>query len=261
LKLIEADTHSSIIADKVWENAKQKTFSAYVNSSSVYYLKKCIQLFEDTYKAKYLTDFKEFVFESSIEDFCDVENADVVVSTIHKSKGMAFDDVYFLISEPRHITDDVLRRYYVGITRAKQRLFVHTNSSVFDVFNAVQKNIDHNQYEMPNDIVLQLSHKDVNLGFFKSKKKEILALRAGQCLLFDNNYLLPNTSNTPICQLSHKMQEELCLWYEKGYVISSASIRFIVAWKPKDAPKEEKEHAVMLIDLAMSKKSNIQGTT
>jgi ATP-dependent DNA helicase RecQ len=261
LKLIEADTHSSIIADKVWENAKQKTFSAYVNSSSICYLQKCIQLFEDTYKAKYLTDFKEFVFESSIEDFCDVENADVVVSTIHKSKGMEFDDVYMLISEPRHITDDVLRRYYVGITRAKQRLFVHTNSSVFDVFNAVQKNVDHNLYEMPNDIVLQLSHKDVNLGFFKSKKKEILALRAGQSLLFDNNYLLANTSNTPICQLSHKMQEELCLWYEKGYVISSASIRFIVAWKPKDAPKEEKEHAVMLLDLAMIKKSNIQGIT
>ncbi len=261
LKLIEADTHSSIIADKVWENAKQKTFSAYVNSSSVCYLKKCIQLFEDTYKAKYLTDFKEFVFESSIEDFCDVENADVVVSTIHKSKGMEFDDVYMLISEPRHITDDVLRRYYVGITRAKQRLFVHTNSSVFDEFNAVQKNVDHNLYEMPNDIVLQLSHKDVNLGYFKSKKKEILALRAGQCLLFDNNYLLANTSNTPICQLSHKMQEELCLWYEKGYVISFASIRFIVAWKPKDAPKEEKEHAVMLLDLTMSRDSHTRKTT
>lgn len=260
LKLIENDTHSSIIADHVWENAKQKTFSAYINSSSICYLQKCIQLFEDTYKAKYLTDFKDFVFESSVEDFCDTENADVVVSTIHKSKGMEFDDVYMLISEPRHITEDILRRYYVGITRAKQRLFVHTNSSVFDVSNAVQRNVDQNLYKMPNDIVLQLSHKDVNLGFFKSKKKEILALRAGQSLVFDNNYLFANKSNSPICQLSHKMQEDLYLWYEKGYAVSSASIRFIVAWKPKNAPKEEREHAVVLVDLTMSKNSHIQET-
>ena len=260
LKLIENDTHSSIIADNVWENAKQKTFSTYINSSSICYLQKCIQLFKDTYKAKYLTDFKDFVFESSVEDFCDTENADVVVSTIHKSKGMEFDDVYMLISEPRHITEDILRRYYVGITRAKQRLFVHTNSSVFDVSNAVQRNVDQNLYKMPNDIVLQLSHKDVNLGFFKSKKKEILALRAGQSLIFDNNYLFANKSNSPICQLSHKMQEDLYLWYEKGYAVSSASIRFIVAWKPKDAPKEEREHAVVLVDLTMSKNSHIQET-
>ena len=260
LKLIDNATHSSIIADHVWENAKQKTFSTYINSSSICYLQKCIQLFEDTYKAKYLTDFKDFVFESSVEDFCDTENADVVVSTIHKSKGMEFDDVYMLISEPRHITEDILRRYYVGITRAKQRLFVHTNSSVFDVSNAVQRNVDQNLYKMPNDIVLQLSHKDVNLGFFKSKKKEILALRAGQSLVFDNNYLFANKSNNPTCQLSHKMQEDLYLWYEKGYVVSSASIRFIVAWKPKDAPTEEREHAVVLVDLTMSKNSHIQET-
>lgn len=260
LKLIENDTHSSIIADNVWENAKQKTFSTYINSSSICYLQKCIQLFEDTYKAKYLTDFKDFVFESSVEDFCDTENADVVVSTIHKSKGMEFDDVYMLISEPRHITEDILRRYYVGITRAKQQLFVHTNSSVFDVSNAVQRNVDQNLYKMPHEIVLQLSHKDVNLGFFKSKKKEILTLRAGQSLIFDNNYLFANKSNSPICQLSHKMQEDLYLWYEKGYAVSSASIRFIVAWKPKDAPKEEREHAVVLVDLTMSKNSHIQET-
>ena len=115
-------------------------------------------------------------------------------------------------------------------------------------------------YKMPHEIVLQLSHKDVNLGFFKSKKKEILALRAGQSLIFDNNYLFANKSNSPICQLSHKMQEDLYLWYEKGYAVSSASIRFIVAWKPKDAPKEEREHAVVLVDLTMSKNSHIQET-
>lgn len=43
------------------------------------------------------------------------------------------------------------------------------------------------------------------------------------------------------------------LWEEKGYFVSAALIRFIVAWRPKDAPKEEKEHAVLLVDLKLNK--------
>ena len=47
----------------------------------------------------------------------------------------------------------------------------------------------------------------------------------------------------------------------KGYVPTSSEVRFIVAWKPKDAPKEEKEHAVMLLDLTMSRDSHTRKTT
>jgi ATP-dependent DNA helicase RecQ len=57
------------------------------------------------------------------------------------------------------------------------------------------------------------------------------------------------------------MQGELSVWYEKGYVVSSASIRFIVAWKPKDAPKEEKEYAVVLLDLTMNRDLHTRDTT
>lgn len=120
LKYIDAQTHTPLIADEVWEEAKRKTFAAYANSESLHYLQRCIQLFEETNKMKYLTDFKEFVFESSVEDFCDLLGADVVVSTIHKSKGREFDDVFMLISKPLRVTNEELRRYYVGITRAKQ---------------------------------------------------------------------------------------------------------------------------------------------
>ena len=204
-----------------------------------------------------MTDFKEYVFESSAEDFCDIQNADVVVSTIHKSKGMEFDDVYMLISEPRQITNELLRRYYVGITRAKKRLFIHTNSSIFDGSGVDQKYVDLTTYEMPNEIVLQLSHKDVNLGYFKSRKKDVLVLRAGQKLRYDNNYLIDIKTNKPICQLSQKIIGELCTWNDKNYYVSDASIRFIVAWRPKDAPKEESEHAVLLIDLTLNKRIDV----
>lgn len=254
LKYIESKTNNTPrITDDVWEYAKNKTYTAYSTSESLHYLKRCIQLFEETNKAKYLTDFKEYIYESSVEDFCDLTDADVVVSTIHKSKGREFDDVYMLLTEPRHITDLELRRYYVGMTRAKNQLFIHTNSFFFTNLQSDENKIDQIRYEMPNEIVLQLSHKDVNLGFFKSRKKEILTLRAGEQLQFINNYLYPLKSSIPVVQLSQKMQTELQSWSEKGYNVSAASIRFIVAWRPKDAPKEEKEHAVLLIDLTLRK--------
>ncbi len=252
LKYIDSKTHTPLIADAVWEDAKRKTYGAYVTSESLHYLKRCIEMFEKTNKAKYLTDFKEFVFESSVEDFCDLSGADVVVSTIHKSKGREFDDVYMLITEPLHLTDDILRRYYVGITRAKQRLFIHTSSSIFDRLPADQRRVDQYSYDMPDEIVIQLSHKDVNLGFFKTRKKEVLALRAGEQLRFDNNYLYSLMTNLPVVQLSQKMQADLLSWDKRGYKVSSSTIRFIVAWRPKDAPKEEKEHAVLLLDLCLT---------
>lgn len=258
LKYIERDTHTPIITDEVWNEAKRKTFQAYATSSSLPYLKRCIELFEKINKAKYLTDFKELVFESTTEDFCDTSDADVVVSTIHKSKGCEFDDVYMLVSQPQHVTDSEMRRYYVGMTRARKRLFIYTNSTLFDRLPADIHQVDQTPYVFPDEVMLQLSHKDVNLGFFKSRKKEILSLRSGEKLCFANNLLYVPNNQQPVAQLSQKMQAELAQWALKGYLVSSATIRFVVAWKPKDAPKDEKEHAVLLLDLELKKTTNTQ---
>lgn len=258
LKYIERDTHTPIVTDEVWNEAKRKTFQAYATSSSLPYLKRCIELFEKINKAKYLTDFKELVFESTTEDFCDTSDADVVVSTIHKSKGCEFDDVYMLVSQPQHVTDSEMRSYYVGMTRARKRLFIYTNSTLFDRLPADIHQVDQTPYVFPDEVMLQLSHKDVNLGFFKSRKKEILSLRSGDKLCFANNLLYVPNNQQPVAQLSQKMQAELAQWALKGYLVSSATIRFVVAWKPKDAPKDEKEHAVLLLDLELKKTTNTQ---
>lgn len=258
LKYIERDTHTPIVTDEVWNEAKRKTFQAYATSSSLPYLKRCIELFEKINKAKYLTDFKELVFESTTEDFCDTSDADVVVSTIHKSKGCEFDDVYMLVSQPQHVTDSEMRSYYVGMTRARKRLFIYTNSTLFDRLPADIHQVDQTPYVFPDEVMLQLSHKDVNLGFFKSRKKEILSLRSGEKLCFVNNLLYVPNNQQPVAQLSQKMQAELAQWALKGYLVSSATIRFVVAWKPKDAPKDEKVYAVLLLDLELKKTTNTQ---
>lgn len=253
LKYIDKRVHSPLISDELWEEAKKSVYSYYKDSSSLQYVKRCIELFEQTNKVKYCTDFKEYVFESSTEDFCDISGADVIVSTIHKAKGREFDNIYMFISGNFIRNDELWRRYYVGITRAKQRLFIHTDGDIFDGLSVDKYAVDKNQYSMPEEVVLQLSHKDVYLDFFKNRKMDILSLRGGDSLTYKDYFLFETSNNKPVARLSSTMQTALSDWKEKGYEVKSASVRFIVAWKPKDSPKGESETAVLLADLILSR--------
>lgn len=251
LKYIDKRVHSPLINDELWEEAKKSVYSYYKDSSSLQYVKRCIELFEQTNKVKYCTDFKEYVFESSTEDFCDISGADVIVSTIHKAKGREFDNIYMFISGNFIRNDELWRRYYVGITRAKQRLFIHTDGDIFDGLSVDKYAVDKHQYPMPEEVVLQLSHKDVYLDFFKNRKMDILSLRGGDSLTYKDYFLFETSNNKPVARLSSTMQTALSDWKEKGYEVKSASVRFIVAWKPKDSPKGEAETAVLLADLIL----------
>lgn len=252
MKYISKRVSSPLIYDDLWQEAKHAAFAAYNGSQSLSYVKCCTELFEQTNKNKYFNDFKEFVMESSLEDFCDLSGAEVVVSTIHKSKGREFDDVYMLISGGYTKDDNLMRRYYVGITRAKNRLFIHTNCDLFSRLGADKYSVDDKQYSMPEEIVLQLSHKDVFLSYFKGIKREVLSLKSGDPLIYRDFTLYETVNSKPVGKLSQKMQYTLMEWKERGYDVKSATVRFIVAWKPKDAPKEEQESAVLLADLVLS---------
>lgn len=131
------------------------------------------------------------------------------------------------------------------------------------LFNCIRpdlSNTDTQEYSLPDEIVLQLNYKEVNLGFFKSRKREVLSLTAGDELAY-RDYLLYNThTGFPVVQLSQKMQSTIQDWQTRGYEVTSASVRFIVAWKPKDAPKEEEESAVLLADLTLKNRNALPPT-
>lgn len=249
LKYITKRVSTPLIPDDLWEEAKRATFEAYDGSSSLAYVKRCVEVFEQINRTKYVTDFKEFVFESSVEDFCDVSGADVVVSTIHKAKGREFDDVYMLVADGYLKNDHLLRRYYVGITGPRTG---YTNGDFFAGLKADEYRVDPREYAMPEEIVLQLSHKDVFLDFFKFKdlKRVVLSLKGGDALGY-RDATLYDGKQRPVARLSQSMQKKLAEWKERGYEVKSASVRFVVAWKPKDAPKEEAETAVLLPDLVL----------
>lgn len=151
-----------------------------------------------------------------------------------------------------------MRRYYVAITRAKSRLYVHTNAPVFDGLPTDVRITDKQEYAMPNEVVLQLSHKDVYLNYFKQCKADVLALRAGDELRAIDNVLYTLDGQKPVAMLSKAMNETVRMWKDKGYDVCGAKVRFVVAWRPKDAERDEEETAVALVDLRLMARSSHQ---
>lgn len=253
IKIIDTNLTSSLITEKAWEEAKTKTFSKYSRSRNLSSIKRCIELFENTNRTKYYTDLKEFIFESSLEDFCDSGSSSVIVSTIHKAKGREFDNVYMLLSD-RYDNDDVLfRRLYVGMTRARNYLSIHTNSDIFESTNVNEYTSDIQIYPLPEEIVIQLSLKDVYLNFFKERKLDIISLQAGDSLTYDNfSFYAPN--DKVVARMSSKMQKTVTAWQQQGYFVKSSSVNYIVSWREKDAPAGSPLHAVLLPELTLTRK-------
>ncbi len=253
IKQLDYQHTSPLISTEQWQKAKNATFVTYAQSEALPYLRKCIELFEQTNKAIYYSDFMEYLHESSVEDFCDVSGAEVVVSTIHKAKGREYDDVYMLLDSKGNDMDAAqLRCYYVGITRAKKRLFIHTNSNLFANLKVGDYETDNHPYTKPEEVVLQLSHHDVFLDFFQDRKREVLALRSGDMLHYQASCLYNAQTGQIVATLSLRMHEVLKEWQLRGYDVSSAKVRFVVAWRSKTAAKTEAELAVLLVDLTLT---------
>ncbi len=254
MKYIESRINTPLINDSIWNAAQKATFKKYERSQSLSLVRCCIDLFEKTNKTKYYSDFRSFVFESSVEDFCDTQGVDVVVSTIHKAKGKEFDDVYLLLTDKYRKDDNLMRRLYVGMTRARNRLFIHTDADYFSGLKADEYVIDQRQYMMPEEIVLQQSMRDTYLNYFIDRKRDVLSLMGGDTLTFNDAVLYDVKTNRPVAKLSRSMEATLSEWKDRGYEVTSAFVRFVVAWKPKDAAKGEAERAVLLADLVLRQK-------
>ena len=251
MKCIDNEASSPVIDDRLWEKAKQITISNYQTSTCIDYLCEFFAMFEKTNRTKYKNDLVDFVLESNLEDFCGDGNQTVMVSTIHKAKGREFDTVYLLLNKELANTDEKKRKLYVGMTRAKQNLYIHSNTNIFQAiqFQDIDYKIDNNIYPPPSDITIQLNFHDVYLDFFKGKKRLILSLRSGMPLAFEKNELYLQTGEKVAC-LSQNMRGKLQKWLEKGYLVRSATINYIVAWKGKE---ETEETAVLLPELVLHK--------
>lgn len=252
LKQIDKDLKTPVISGNLWNTAKERLERFYGKSSCYDICVKMLLDFEKINKTKYRTDLEEFIKESKYEDFYTAEEETVLVSTIHKSKGREFDVVYMLLNNVSCTSDEEKRKIYVGLTRAKEELYIHCNNNLFDnIANDIMR--DENIYDEPSEIVLQLSYKDVVLDFFKDKKESIISLRSGDVLQLEGEYLYAVIDGklVKVLKFSKAFKDKLNGLKERGYEPFVATIRFILAWKGKD---DENETAIILPDLCLIKK-------
>jgi len=248
---INANDESHAITDESWQNAKLNLAKKYKDSNNLPDAQKLISDFEETNnKTKYKSDFKQFVYESKLEDFISASGNSVLVSTIHQTKGREFDNVFLALNSFNDINDENKRKIYVAITRAKQNLYIFYNGNYFENIDveAIQKTSDSNNYLSPEQISLQLSHKDVVLGYFAHRRKEIDSLVSGKELAIHDTGCY--YKDKQVLKFSTNFCEQLNNLKAKGYSPARAIVRHIVFWQGKDLEEEIK---IILPDIEFKK--------
>ncbi len=220
------------ISTERWKEAKRRTLETYATSTCLSIMKHFFADFETTHRTFYHSDLREYIFESSIEDFIAADDCSVFVSTVHKAKGREFDTVYLLSSVPDSRDVNDMRAYYVGLTRAKLNLYLIVNPPA--------------EYAA---ILIALNMHDVILDFFKGRKELVLQLRSGDILYYHDGFLL-SEMGVIIAALSAAGKDKLKAWTDKGYVVAEVKVSFTLAWKPVNS---QIEYAVCLANIVLSK--------
>jgi len=121
------------------------------------------------------------------------------------------------------------------MTRAKKRLMIHCNTDIFNRYSCpgLSHKNDPTEYKDPEELLIQLTHKDVYLDFFKTRQDIIPRLRSGMSLELRDNYLVHVTNNRsyPVASFSKAFREKLIRWASQGYYPADVIIQFIVSWK------------------------------
>lgn len=250
LKAIESERVSPVISDELWNRSVGSLKERYKSSECLQLCLNMLEDFELSNEKKYKTDLDMFLHESNLEDFYREEQGVVMVSTIHKSKGREFDSVFMLLDNAKADTDEERRKLYVGITRAKTNLHIHYNNDIFDDFepDGAEKISDTKSCSPPEEIIVQLTHKDMYLDFFKDKKRLILSMKSGDELIIRGSELYAEYSEKyyPAAHFSKKFRDKIADIAKLGYYPAKAKIRFVAAWKGEN---DEQESAIILPEI------------
>lgn len=238
------DTHvdSPLVTDEDWNDAKRRLREHIQISAQKDLAYLVIKAFEEVNTArKYKSDWKAFLLESKVEDFLSIDTEVVYTSTIHKAKGKEFDNIYLLLQHFTPATDEDKRQFYVAITRAKSNLSIHYQGSYLQPFatEGLLYTQDQNQYPEPQQIVMYLTFKDVQLWYFERVQHNINNLFSGAPLhLLQDG--LANAKGELILKFSQKFKTTLQERYDKGFQITAAKVNFVVYWKDETKQKESK---------------------
>lgn len=242
LSKLATDAEVYVYSDDVWNYARRELNDKFKSSSKLEVCNNLISSFESVnVKIKYKSDFEVFINESKIEDFFTAHGDMVVVSTIHKSKGKEYDNVFLLLNDFNIEKDSVKRQLYVAMTRAKNNLSIHVNHSFFNQIEVenLQKVEDHGAYPELKEVICNLTYSDIWLGYFTNKQSLIDNIVCGQRLIIKNDGC-SNLNEQSILKFSRKFLAEIAVQASKGFHLKAARVNFILHWLNDDTQKEIK---------------------
>ncbi|WXU00803.1 MAG: ATP-dependent DNA helicase Rep [Catillopecten margaritatus gill symbiont] len=230
--------------NKNFEKSRENSDKKYHKSTNNLLKNQVLDVFEDEYQQEikksqshFIRVFEQYLSKIEFDEFKQ-SRVKVIVSTIHKSKGKEWSDVYLCIDEQFFKTGEQgesdKRLAYVAITRAKNNLFIHSKSPFFnrfikpEVYNVNDKKLE--------TIVLLSGLSDIKLSANYSKQGIIKTLpMAGEevQIVENENYISVMKDNNQISSLSISMVNKIKQQQNNGYILQKAEIENVVVWRDK----------------------------
>lgn len=239
--LSEISKHEGLYHAEDFREAFILTQVRFKGSKNLPLLEKVIDKFLIESLTYHISQWLAYLDEIKFEDFESYHNT-VTVSTIHKSKGMEFENVIVLVSPDRMPQkDEEYRLFYVGMTRAKQELTIlmHGTKKLSKTNENVKYLFDETTYSSTDEqITLIMGLKDIVLGFDSAVNMREDEIIAGEFVTFrqrgGNKPYSIFYKNKEIGLLSKKFYAELQSYFEKGYHVGKAYIDYVVVWYDKE---------------------------
>lgn len=237
---IKTENKSSKCDKQDFRDAYKELKNKYGKSEMFPVVSNIIAQFANSTDSIYINDFYEYLNEIKIEDFYPQDNKAITISTIHQSKGLEYDNVYLSLSYQNDFSfnDEEKRIIYVGLTRAKNNLYVHYNRDVFDNIpsSLCRLKLDSKLYPEAQDIAISLSFRDVFINYFSSIQETILQILPGDKLIFKESglYIILDQKEYKVIAFSKKFKEKLQSLLDKGYKPVSGKVLYRVLYKKQD---------------------------
>jgi ATP-dependent DNA helicase RecQ len=149
-----SDEEEKIITDRLFQLGIENIKSEFEPSSSLNLVIKHIEDFKNSRELSTLSMWQSYIHECGVGELSSVSSS-LVVSTIHRSKGLEFDEVHIVLPKlhDQGNMDYFYRQYYVAMTRAKQKLIIHTEPDEpfmkYRSLKFVEFDHDHTKYLSP----------------------------------------------------------------------------------------------------------------
>lgn len=250
--LREAHPGVGIIPKPVWEGVRDRFLEKLEGNKHRADLSDLIARFELDARGRIDSgEWASYLREIRIGDVAQAKGDTVLVSTMHKSKGREFTNVFLHLDDfPMH-DEDELRLLYVAGTRAMERLVVHTNAPFLPNYTGpLVRETSDRQHPWPKRLEYVLNMREVNLGSCWYARDQIKGLKSGEALTptvkqFPDGASpgLGRESDSLMLYAKRFKQETLRRFEGLGYRITGGQVEYIVEWHNE---KEQAWHEVVL---------------